>query len=329
MVNQTTAASSSNWFSLRRNATGTKDPQLILVTGASSGIGKASALQLIARGHIVYGAARRLEKMQDLVEAGGHAIGMDVTNEEQVSAGLERIMKEQGRIDVLFNNAGIDKYCPAEDMPMDEFRKVLEVNFFSVVNLTQKALRYMRKQEKTTTELSNKGPCSCRRGLILNTSSVGGVVYGPLMSCHYASKHALEGWCDCLRVELAPYDIQVSIIQPGFVNTGIIDAAKNCTPEDSVYRPAVDRVLQGAPEYMKRGSDPSVIADLVVRAIESKSPKRRYMGGRMAYPFYFLRTWLGDGVFDFVIRQRMKGVEKEHEKSSVANGKESTPVRPA
>jgi NADP-dependent 3-hydroxy acid dehydrogenase YdfG len=159
--------------------------KVILVTGASSGIGKATAQQLIKEGHIVYGAARRIEKMKDLEESGGHAIQMDVIKEQEVKACADRIIKEQGRIDVLVNNAGYAVYGPVENVDLEDARRQFEVNIFGLAAITKEVLPYMRE---------------AKSGTIINISSIGGKIYTPLGAWYHATKHALEGWSDCLRI---------------------------------------------------------------------------------------------------------------------------------
>ena len=182
--------------------------KIILITGASSGIGKATAKRLISEGHIVYGAARRVENMSDLEEMGGHAIRMDITNEAEVTAAVQRIMDENDRFDVLVNNAGYAVYGAVEQIPIDQARRQFEVNLFGLASLTQKIIPIMREQGA---------------GQIINISSVGGKIYSPLGAWYHATKHALEGWSDALRIELAQFGIQVSIIEPGAIVTEFTD----------------------------------------------------------------------------------------------------------
>ena len=152
--------------------------KIILITGASSGIGKDTALQLIKEGHIVYGAARRIEKMQDLVAAGGKAIKMDVTREEDVKATVQQVLKEQGKIDVLFNNAGYGLFGAVELITIEEARRQFDVNIFGLARMTKEVIPLMREQGK---------------GTIINMSSVGGKVYSPFGAWYHGTKHALEG----------------------------------------------------------------------------------------------------------------------------------------
>ena len=206
--------------------------KIILITGASSGIGKDTALQLIKEGHIVYGAARRVEKMQDLVAAGGKAIKMDVTREEDVKATVQQVLKEQGKIDVLFNNAGYGLFGAVELITIEEARRQFDVNIFGLARMTKEVIPLMREQGK---------------GTIINMSSVGGKVYSPFGAWYHSTKHALEGWSDCLRLELKPFNIDVVLIEPGAIATefgslmydGILERSQGCllytspSPRDS------------------------------------------------------------------------------------------------
>jgi short-subunit dehydrogenase len=185
-------------------------PQVILITGASSGMGKEAARLLLSQGHVVYAAARRIELMQDLQAFGAHPLKMDVTDEAQMQAGIARITAAHGGVDVLVNNAGFGIYGAMEDTSMVDARYQFDVNFFGLARMTQLVLPYMRSQ---------------KAGKIINISSMGGKMYTPLGSWYHATKHALEGWSDCLRLELAPFGIQVVIVEPGIIATEFGDVA--------------------------------------------------------------------------------------------------------
>lgn len=178
--------------------------KVILITGASSGMGKETAKKLIQEGHIVYTVARRIDQMEDLKDMGGHPIKMDVTNEEDIQNVVDTIVKEQGKIDVLWNNAGFGLYGSIEDVPLDEARKQFEVNVFGMAAMTQKVVPIMRK---------------AKAGTIINTSSMGGKMYFPMGAWYHASKHAVEGLSDCLRLELKQFNIHVVVLEPGFIAT--------------------------------------------------------------------------------------------------------------
>lgn len=271
--------------------------QVILVTGASSGIGKATALKLIREGHIVYGAARRVDKMKDLQEAGGKILALDITQDEQVKKTVQQIIEEQGRIDVLVNNAGYAIYGSVEETAIEDARRQFEVNIFGLAKITQMVIPHMRKQGS---------------GKIINMSSMGGKIYTPMGAWYHASKHALEGWSDSLRLELAPFGIQVVIIEPGIITTEFGDVMYQSMLDRSgkgPYKSIVDAVAKSSKELYgnpKAGSPPSVIADVIAKAIRAKKPKTRYAKGKMAGMLLFSRKLLSDKAFDKAVMSQVK-----------------------
>ncbi len=266
--------------------------KVIIVTGASSGMGKEGALQLIKEGHIVYGAARRTEKMNDILKAGGKILKLDITNHESIKPSAELVFKNEGRIDVLWNNAGYSVTGAVEDVSYEDAKRQFEVNLFGLAEMTKAVLPYMRKQKS---------------GTIINTSSVGGKIFSPLGAWYHASKHALEGWSDCLRLELKPFNISVSIIEPGGIATEFGDV---------MYQPLLERSKGGVYEEFskkvaetyqntytdtKRLSSPSVIGQVVLKIVNSKRPKTRYVTGYMSKTTIFLRWLLSDRQFEKMI----------------------------
>jgi len=274
--------------------------KVILVTGASSGIGKSTALQLINDGHIVYGAARRIEKMKDLQEQGGHAIQMDVTKEADVKACVEQIMKEQDRIDVLVNNAGYAVYGPVENVSLADAKRQFEVNIFGLAAITKEVIPQMRAQKS---------------GTIINISSVGGKVYTPFGAWYHATKHALEGWSDCLRLELSDFGINVVIIEPGIIKTEFADVmydpmlerAKGTVYEKNIA--SLAEATKGAYEKPGQYSEPSVIAKAISKSIRTKRPKTRYAAGKLAKPLIFLRALISDRWFDKAVMSQVESAK--------------------
>jgi len=180
------------------------EKKVALVTGASSGMGKEIAKQLLADGFVVYASARRVDRMRYLEQLGAIVLRMDVTKEEDVTGAVATIRAQNKGVDVLINNAGFGSYGAMEDTPIEEAKYQFDVNLFGPASLTKAFLPYMRQQ---------------RYRKIVNISSMGGKIYTPLGSWYHASKHALEGWSDCLRIELAPFGIDVIIIEPGIIET--------------------------------------------------------------------------------------------------------------
>ncbi len=273
-----------------------KNQQVALVTGASSGIGKEIAKKLLQDGLVVYVAARRLEKMQDLEKLGAKALKMDITQEADITSVVEQISLEQGGVDELVNNAGFGSYGAVEDTPIDDARYQFEVNLFGLAALTQKVLPYMREQGS---------------GKIINISSMGGKIYTPLGAWYHATKHALEGWSDCLRLELEPFGIDVVIVEPGIINTEFGDVMTGpmmARSGNSAYAKLAKAMQKSAQDSYEigSGSSPTVIADTVARAVRVKKPKTRYAVGSMAKPLMFMRWLLSDRLFDRAVMSQVK-----------------------
>lgn len=266
-----------------------------LITGASSGMGKDFAHALLREGMTVYAAARRVERMADLKEAGAVVMRMDITNEQDMRRVVEQVSSEHGAVQVLINNAGFGLFGAIEDTTMEDARYQFEVNFFGLARLTQLVLPGMR---------------AAHQGRIINISSMGGRVYTPLGGWYHATKHALEGWSDCLRIELKQFGIDVVVVQPGAIATEFGDVMMGSIVERSgsgVYGgmvTAMGRLVEKmGPNSV---SPPSVITNLVLQAVRAKRPQTRYVGGRMAKPMMGIRRWFGDRVFDRLLTSMIK-----------------------
>ncbi|MBP84289.1 MAG: short-chain dehydrogenase/reductase [Verrucomicrobiales bacterium] len=268
----------------------------ILITGASSGIGFDSARTLARRGHIVYAAARRLEKMEALKADGVTPIQLDVTKEKDIQNALETIRESHPGVDVLINNAGYGLYGAMEDTSLEDARYQFDVNLFGLARLTQLVIPHMREQNF---------------GRIINTSSVGGKIYTPLGSWYHATKHALEGWSDCLRLEVAPFGIDVVIIEPGAIVTEFGDVMAGPMLKRSGSGPYAF-MAQNMASTLERemnnggGSHPGVISKLMIKAIEASNPKTRYADGKWARLLLFMRHWLSDRAFDGIIKRMIR-----------------------
>ena len=262
-----------------------------LVTGASSGIGEATALKLQELGFTVYGAARRVDRLEQLAGRGIRPLAMDVTEEESMRTGVERIVAETGRIDVLVNNAGYGSYGAIEDVPSSEARRQFEVNVFGAAQLIQLALPHMRAQHS---------------GTIVNISSMGGKIYTPLGGWYHATKFAIEALSDCLRMETKPFGIDVVVIEPGAIDTEWGDIAADALRAVSGSGPyakqaqAMAKTL-GSEVNSRRASPPSVIADAIAKAATARRPRTRYAVGFGAKPLIAMRKILPDRGFDTLI----------------------------
>ena len=263
-----------------------------LVTGASSGIGEATALRLAKAGFTVYAVARRVDRMSGLADAGIHVLKMDVTDDKSMVGGIEQIVADTGRIDVLVNNAGYGSYGAVEDVPMAEAKYQFDVNVFGLARLTQLVLPHMRAQ---------------RSGRIINISSIGGRIYEPFGGWYHATKFAVEGLSDSLRLEVAPYGIKVVVIEPAGIRTewsGIAADNLRKTSGDSAYadHAAKAAAVLDMAERPAFTSPSEVVANKILKAATRRHPLTRYPTGRGAGAILFTRWLLPARMFDGVIK---------------------------
>jgi short-subunit dehydrogenase len=268
--------------------------KVILITGASAGMGKEFAKDLLKDGHIVYGAARRLDKMKDIQQLGAKVIAMDVTDEASMVSGIQTIQEAEGRIDILINNAGFGSFGAIEEVNMGDAHYQLEVNVFGAARLMQLVIPGMRDN---------------RYGRIINISSMGGKLAMPMAGWYHASKYAIEALSDSLRNEVAQFGIDVVVIEPGAVKSEWGDIAMDHLQYVSgkgAYSKLVSSLLKMNKDMESKLSAPEVISKLVQSAVASRKPKTRYVGGHMAKPFMFMRWLLPDSIFDKAIQSQLK-----------------------
>jgi NADP-dependent 3-hydroxy acid dehydrogenase YdfG len=266
--------------------------KVALVTGASSGIGEATALKLQTLGYTTYAAARRVQRMDHLTKSGIRPLAMDVTNEESMQAGVKQIIAEQGRIDVLVNNAGYGSYGALEDVPLSEARNQFDVNVFGAARLIQLVLPQMRAQHS---------------GTIVNITSMGGKIYTPLGSWYHATKFALEAISDCLRMEVSQFGINVVVIEPGGIKTewsGIAAEKVRAVSGTGPYAPQGNAVANSlvSESNQRLSSPPELIANTIARAVTARHPRTRYAVGFGAKPMIFMHGILPNRWFDAVMR---------------------------
>ncbi len=266
--------------------------KVILITGASSGIGLVTAVYLANKNYKVYGTARRFNEMTPIINAGGNAFKLDVTKEEDIINGVNYVIEKEGRIDVLWNNAGFGLWGAVEDISIERAKNQFDVNLFGLARITQEVLPFMRERKE---------------GIIINTSSVGGRIYTPLGAWYHSTKHALEGLSDCLAYELKKFGIKVCLLQPGMIVTEFNDVMlenlqKNS--KNSPYSKLNKAMINGIKKNIKNpiGSHPIVVAKCVEKIIVSKRPKKRYLVGYGARSMLFIRNWFGDRFFEFILK---------------------------
>jgi NAD(P)-dependent dehydrogenase (short-subunit alcohol dehydrogenase family) len=248
--------------------------KVALVTGSSSGIGFETAILLARSGFHTYASMRKLEKSKKIREIANteklplRVVQLDVNYDRSVKDAINKIVAEEnGRIDVLVNNAGYGLFSPLEDLTLDQVKEQFETNFFGVVRLVKEVLPIMRKQ---------------RKGTIVNVSSVGGRVGIPLNPAYVASKFALEGLSESMRYELKQFGINIVIIEPGVIKTNFLENLKTAdTRSKSPYADLIGRAMKGFGTMMmdNSSSPPKLVAEAILNAITSKEPEIRYVVG--------------------------------------------------
>jgi short-subunit dehydrogenase len=252
--------------------------RVALVTGASSGIGEATANKLLAVGFTVYGTSRSGRRTSSSLLP---FLQLDVTDDESVEAAVAELIKREGRIDLLVNNAGFGiAPAAAEESSIAQANSIFDTNFLGIVRMTKAVLPQMRRQGS---------------GRIINISSILGVVPFPYVALYAASKHAVEGYSEALDHELRTQGIRVSVIEPAFTKTQF-DAN---TVQADTLQPHYAEAMQG-------GDDPAVVADVVVKAAYASNPKIRYTAGAAAAQLKFLRRFAPAAMLDKLLRKTLK-----------------------
>ena len=263
--------------------------KVALVTGSSSGIGYQTSL-LLARNQIAtYASMRNLKKGDDLrkiitdEKIPLKVIQLDVDDDKSVINAVDTIIEENGGIDILVNNAGFDMFGPLEDLTIDEIKAQFETNFFGLIRATKAVIPTMRKQHS---------------GTIVNISSLGGRIgLMPFLTAYHASKFAVEGFTESLRQELAEFNIDVVLIEPGAIRSNFIDNsknAKNYNPQISPYSKTIQKIFDGFETIMVNSSLPEDVAETILKAINSSNPDIRYPVGKDAEFALKVRAQLSD-----------------------------------
>lgn len=277
--------------------------RVVLITGCSTGIGRATAEYLAARGDTVIATARRVSDLEALAKAGCRTLPLDVRDDASMVAAVGGIESTHGRIDVLVNNAGYSQSGAVESVPIDRVRAQFETNVFGLLRLTQLVLPGMRRRGA---------------GRIVNISSMGGKLVFPGGGVYHASKYAVEALSDALRFEVRPFGVRVILVEPGLIRTHFADtvgAHLATMPEDSgsgdaaaVYAEFNEVVARGTREAYQSGpmarmaGDPEDVARTIARAIDAERPRARYTVAPSARFFITLRRWLGDAGWDWFLR---------------------------
>jgi short-subunit dehydrogenase len=277
--------------------------RVAIVTGSSTGSGFETSLLLAKNGYHTYATMRNLDKSTRIKETAKkdnlpiEVLQLDVTDDKSVTDAISEISNKQGSIDVLVNNAGYDVTGAVEELSMDEIKAQFETNFFGAVRVMKAVLPIMRKQKS---------------GVIVNTSSIGGLIGVPLNSAYVGSKFALEGFSESMKYELEGFGIKIILIEPGAVQTNFIQNTilpKKATNSDSPYAEFSKKVSEGvsAAFDMANASVPSQVAEVILGAIKSEKPNTRYLVGRDAAAIkerrksssdFELERWIKESLLD-------------------------------
>lgn len=273
-------------------------PDPVLVTGCSSGIGAAIADLLVKAGHTVYATARRPESLSGLRAAGAHVLALDVTSEESMAAAVKAVEEEHGHIGTLVNNAGYGEYGTIEETELDKVRAMFETNVFGLARMCQLALPAMR---------------AARAGRIVNIGSMGGRLTWPVGGYYHATKYAVEAISDALRNEVRQFGIHVSLVEPGLIRTGFEETAMSsdahATQEGSPYAALLATsasITSGGYANPVLAAGPEAVAKVVLKAVEARSPRSRYVVTPAARAAITARTLGGDRVWDAIVRQQFR-----------------------
>lgn len=275
--------------------------RVVLITGCSSGIGFSTAVYLAEKGYKVYASMRDLKKKDNLLSESKKAgvsvelVQLDVTDEGSIKNAISTVLKKEGQIDVLVNNAGFGSGGFLEDFSIEEIRDQFETNFFGLISVTKEVLPIMRKQ---------------KQGYIVNISSIGGKIAFPVLSIYNASKFAVEAVTESLRGELAPFGIKVTAIEPSSTKTNFhssVRVAEKSQNQSSPYYEYMKRFEKNIDKMSQQNVEPVVIAKTVYTAITSKNPKRSYPIGKGARMLLVLKSVLPNQVFERIMGKQFLG----------------------
>ena len=274
--------------------------KVAVITGTSSGIGFETALALAREGYHTYATMRDITKSDKIKEIEKKeslkidVLELDVDNEDSAKTAIQQILDQKQRIDVLVNNAGWGLWGCVEDVSVDEFRTQFETNFFSIIRLIQEVGPTMRKQGS---------------GTIVNISSVAGRIGFPASPAYISSKFALEGLSESLRLEMAPFGVNVVIIEPGVIKTNFLNPMKMAkrSESDTVYRDITVKVTSGVKMMAEMGTHPKEVADIIVKAIRNEKPLPRYIVGNDASMFLEARKNKTDIEFENYLKKELYG----------------------
>lgn len=270
---------------------------VVLITGCSSGIGRATAERLVGNGRTVYATARKVEDIKPLENRGCRLLPLDVTDEDSMQNAVEEVEEAEGAVAVLVNNAGYSQSGAVEAVPMDKVRRQFETNVFGLVRMSQLVLPGMRRRGS---------------GKIVNISSMGGKLTFPGGGFYHATKHAVEAISDALRFEVKGFGVDVVLVEPGLIRTGYAETAVGSIGETETgpYAAFDASVAQATRETYERGplarlgAGPEAVAEIIEKAISAEKPRARYPVTPSAWLLMTLRRLMPDRAWDGFLRSQ-------------------------
>jgi len=265
------------------------DPKVVLITGASSGVGQATARLLAEKCYQVFGTSRNPDSAQSI--PGVEMLALDVRSDDSVTACVKAAVDAAGRIDVLVNNAGYELAGALEEISLDEARAQFETNFFGVIKMVKAVLPLMRQH---------------KQGQIINIASFAGISAVPFMGIYSASKFALEGFTEALRMEVSPFNIHVSLAEPAFLKTAMTDHRQAATAPLEEYDPWRQRAFNAFRDLEQKAPGPESVAKAILKIIERRKPRLHYLIGAQAKILSRMQRYLPASGFEWGKRSTFK-----------------------
>jgi short-subunit dehydrogenase len=260
--------------------------RVVLITGASSGVGQSTARLLSQRNYNVFGTSRNANNTESISTV--EMLSLDVRRDDSVAACVNQVLSKAGRIDVLVNNAGHELAGALEELSLNEAQSQFEINFFGVVRMIKAVLPLMRQR---------------RHGQIINVGSLSGLTPIPFLGIYSASKFALEGFTEALRHEVKPFSIHVSLIEPFFLKTPMMNNRQVAREPIEEYEPWRQRAFNAIRVYEENAPGPELVAETVLKIITSDRPRLRYVTGKQARSIARLRRFLPAGLYEQGVRR--------------------------
>src|SRR5215471_19862831 len=265
------------------------NPKVVLITGASSGVGQATARLLAEKGYQVFGTSRDPDSAQSMTTV--EMLALDVRSDESIVACVNAVVDAAGRIDVLVNNAGYELAGALEETSLDEARAQFDTNFFGVIKMVKTVLPLMRRR---------------KQGRIINVASFAGISGIPFMGIYSATKFAIEGFTEALRMEVSPFNIHVSLAEPAFLKTPMTEHRQESTAPLKEYGPWRQRAFDAFRDLEQKAPGPDSVARAIFKIVSTRKPRLHYLIGSQAKILSRMQRYLPEGAYEWGKRSTFK-----------------------